>query len=73
MDRRVISTEWILYLIVFAAFFVVAFYGLSALDFSKFAHTSNPQKIYVLLFLFSLGIAWICTQAVFSLTVYRGY
>lgn len=65
--------DWMIYLTVFAAFFIGAFYSLSSVDFSKFCKVQNTQKIYLLLFLLSLALAWACTEAVMSLTLRRGY
>ena len=61
------NSSRILYMIVFAAFFCLAFYGLQSLDFSRAARKNSGSRPIVLLFLCSLGLAWLSTQAVFSL------
>lgn len=63
----------ILQMAAFFLFFGVSFYGLTSIKFEKFCKTDNPQKIYVLLFLFSFALAYLCTQAVLLLTVYNGF
>ncbi len=62
----------ILQLASFFLFFGVSFYAFSCIRFEKFCKNSNPQQIYVLLFLLSFMSAWICTQALLMLTVYNG-
>lgn len=68
-----ISFEWILYIIVYASFFVCSFYSLTCLDFSKFTRSQSTQKIYLLLLLLSLSLAWAATEAVFTLTIRQGF
>ncbi len=66
-------TDWILYLVVFAAFFVCAFYALTGVDFTKFVLVRQRQKFYILVFMLSLALAWMCTEAVMTLTIRQGF
>lgn len=68
-----ISTDWIVYIAVFAALFIFSFYALSCVDFAKFCKTGAPQKINLLLFLLSMALAFACTEAIMTLTLRQGF
>jgi uncharacterized integral membrane protein (TIGR02327 family) len=61
--------QYVLFLVCFAA----SFYALSNVQFEKFCKVSNPKKIYVLLFLLSLIMGYLASQAILSLTVLNGF
>lgn len=64
--------DWILYVCVYCAFFGFSLYGLSCIDFPKFCKVRQPQKVQLLLFLLALSMAWMCTEAVLTLTIRKG-
>ncbi len=66
-------TDWILYIIVYAVFFAASFYALSCVDFSKFCRITNMAKVNLLVFLLTLAMAFLCTEAVMTLTIRRGF
>lgn len=59
-------------MVVFLALFILSFYAISSIDFTKFCRVNNPSKVQVLMFLLSLCIAYISTQAILELTIYNG-
>ncbi len=63
-----IPQSQILYAVVLIVMFCCSFYALSCIDFSRFTRKNSTQKIYLLLFLLSLSIAWMATSAIFSLS-----
>lgn len=68
-----ISVDWIVYICVFVLFFAASFYALSCIDFSRFTIKNSTQKIYLLIFLLSLSLAWMVTEAVMTLTIRQGF
>lgn len=60
--------EIVLYIICFA----LSFYAISSIRFDAFCHVKKPQKVTLLMFLISLALAYLCTQAILSLTIYNG-
>lgn len=68
-----ISVDWILYIVVYAAFFACSFYALTCVDFAKFCKIHNMAKVNLLVFMLSLALAWMCTEAVLTLTWRRGF
>lgn len=67
------STSSIIRTIVFFCFFGLSFYALSAVRFDKFFKTADKQKFYILMFLLSVSLAWLASQALLSFTIYGGY
>lgn len=63
----------ILQYVIFLVCFAASFYALSNVQFEKFCKVSQPVKIYVLLFLLSLIMAYLSCQAILSLTVLNGF
>jgi uncharacterized membrane protein YwzB len=61
--------QYVLFLVCFGA----SFYALSNVQFEKFCKVSDPKKIYVLLFLRSLIMGYLASQAILSLTVFNGF
>ncbi|MCF0258522.1 MAG: DUF1146 domain-containing protein [Erysipelotrichaceae bacterium] len=59
-------------LIVFFVLFGISFYALSCVKFDKFCKIDPPARVYVLLFLLSLILAYLSSQAILSLTVFNG-
>lgn len=59
--------------LLFLACFAASFYALSNVQFEKFCKVQNPVKIYVLLFLLSLIMGYLATQAILSLTILNGF
>ncbi|EJW97260.1 hypothetical protein, membrane [gut metagenome] len=66
------STSWIIYIVVFLGFFACAMYALTAIDFAKFCKIQNMQKVYLLMFLIAVALAWMATEAVLTLTIRQG-
>lgn len=66
-------TYSILQYLIFLCMFAASFYALGSVQFEKFCRVTRPARIYVLLFLLSLIMAYLATQAVLSLTVYNGF
>ena len=63
----------ILQYIVFLVCFVLSLWACSAIQFDKFCKVSQPGKVILLLFLISLVMAYLATQAIFMLTIYNGF
>lgn len=59
-------------LLVFFAMFGISFYALSAVKFETFCKTAVPMKIYVLLFLLSLILGYLSSEALLALTLFSG-
>ncbi len=53
--------------------FGVSFYACSAIEFQKFMKVREPRKVVVLLFLLSLSLAYVASQAILELTIYNGF
>lgn len=66
-------TVALLQLGTFLACFAASFYCLSALKFETFYRHPDRQRSVVLLFLLSLSLAWLSSQAILSLTIYNGF
>lgn len=62
-------TQYLIFVVCFGA----SFYALSSVQFEKFCKVQQPVKIYVLLFLLSLIMAYLASQAILSLTVLNGF
>ena len=58
---------------VFFACFVLSFYAISSIQFEKVCSVKNPKKVQILMFLLSLALAYITSQAVLQLTIYNGF
>lgn len=58
---------------VFLVCFGASFYALSAVRFDKLMKVYQPRKAIVMLFLLSLALAYLCTQAILELTIYNGF
>lgn len=64
------------YIIKFALFllcFGVSFYAISGIQFDKFCNVRQPKRVMVLMFLLSLALAYLTTQAILELTVFNGF
>lgn len=66
------NTLPIVKILVFFAFFGVSFYAVSCIRFDKFCRVVPPVKVQLLMFLLSLCLAYLATQAVLDLTVFNG-
>ena len=58
--------------IVFFACFGLSFYALSAIKFESFCKVKQPGKVTLLMFLLSLALAYLSSQAILNLTIYNG-
>lgn len=58
--------------IVFFACFGLSFYALSVIKFEGFCKVKQPGKVTLLMFLLSLALAYLSSQAILSLTIYNG-
>lgn len=67
------SVNTVITLAVFLGFFAVSLYAFSCVQFDKFCKTAQKQKIILLYFFLSLCTAWIATECVLRLTIYRGF
>lgn len=67
-----ISMNWLIYIVVFLGFFACAMYALTSVDFTKFCKIHNMQKVYLLIFLIALALAWMATEAILTLTIRQG-
>ncbi|MDQ0360480.1 DUF1146 domain-containing protein [Breznakia pachnodae] len=56
---------------VYFASFCLCMYALSSVKFDKFTHVSNPTKVQLLWILLSTGLAYVVSQFIFALTIYR--
>lgn len=68
-----LDVRTILYMVVYLVLFGLSFYALMGLDWSKSLRPGQNQRLYLLLLLLALALAWLCTQALFDLTIDRGY
>ncbi|MCF0245940.1 MAG: DUF1146 domain-containing protein [Ileibacterium sp.] len=59
-------------LLLFFMMFGISFYALSCVKFDKFCKVNPPARVYVLLFLFSLILGYLSSQAILTLTVFNG-
>lgn len=57
---------------LFIVCFVLSFYAISSVQFEKICRVRQPSKVTLLMFLCSLALAWMCTQAILQLTLYNG-
>ena len=58
---------------VFFACFGLRFYAISSIQFEKVCSVKNPKKVQILMFLLSLALAYITSQAILQLTIYNGF
>ena len=58
---------------VFFACFGLIFYAISSIQFEKVCSVKNPKKVQILMFLLSLALAYITSQAILQLTIYNGF
>ena len=58
---------------VFFACFGLSFYAISSIQFEKVCSVKNPKKAQILMFLLSLALAYITSQAILQLTIYNGF
>ena len=58
---------------VFFSCFGLSFYAISSIQFEKVCSVKNPKKVQILMFLLSLALAYITSQAVLQLTIYNGF
>lgn len=56
---------------VYFTSFCLCMYALSGVKFDKFTHVSNPTKVQLLWILLSTGLAYVVSQFIFALTIYR--
>ena len=66
------ETSVISYLVFFACF-GLSFYAISSIQFEKEKKKKNPKKVQILMFLLSLCLAYISSQAILQLTIYNGF
>ena len=59
------------YLVFFAC--GLSFYAISSIQFEKVCSVKNPKKVQILMFLLSLCLAYISSQAILQLTIYNGF
>lgn len=59
--------------LLFVACFAASFYALSSVRFEVICKVRQPMKIYMLLFLLSLIMAYLASQAILSLTLFNGF
>lgn len=57
---------------VFLLCFGLSLYALSGVQFDKFVNVKQPNKAVALLFLLSLALAYLTSQALLELTVFNG-
>lgn len=58
---------------VFFVCFGLSFYAISSIQFDKVCSVKNPKKVQVLMFLLSLVLAYLSSQAILQLTIYNGF
>ncbi|EOS59531.1 hypothetical protein C815_02114 [Firmicutes bacterium M10-2] len=63
----------VLKFLIFLVCFGASFYACSAVQFEKFMKVHQPRKVVVMLFLISLALAYLTSQAVLELTIYNGF
>ena len=59
--------------LVFVACFGLSFYAISSIQFEKICSVKNPKKVQILMFLISLIIAYLSSQAILQLTILNGF
>lgn len=59
--------------LVFFACFGLSFYAISSIQFEKVCSVKSPKKVQILMFLLSLCLAYISSQAILQLTIYNGF
>lgn len=62
----------ILKLLLFFVSFGLSFYACSAIQFEKIMKVRQPQKVVLMLFLLSLIMGYLATQAILELTIMNG-
>ncbi len=60
----------VLKFVIFLVCFGVSFYACSAIEFQKFMKVREPRKV---VFLLSLSLAYVASQAILELTIYNGF
>ncbi|MBP3871936.1 MAG: DUF1146 domain-containing protein [Faecalicoccus sp.] len=65
-------TVSIIQLLVFAVCFALSFWAISAVQFDKFCNVRQPAKVMLLMFLLSLVLGYLSSQAIFALTIFNG-
>ncbi len=59
--------------LVFVACFGLSFYAISSIQFEKICSVKNPKKVQILMFLISLIMAYLSSQAILQLTILNGF
>lgn len=59
--------------LVFVACFGLSFYAISGIQFEKICSVKNPKKVQILMFLISLIMAYLSSQAILQLTILNGF
>ncbi len=59
--------------VIFLIMFVLSLWACSAIQFEKFCRKNQTGKIILLLFLLSLIVAKISSDAIFQLTIFNGF
>lgn len=62
----------ILKYLLFVLCFTMSFYAVSSIQFDRICSVKQPRKVVVLMFLLSLVLAYLATQAILDLTIYNG-
>ncbi len=57
---------------LFVLCFGMSFYAVSSIQFDRFCSVKQARKVVVLMFLLSLVLAYLSTQAILDLTIYNG-
>lgn len=65
-------TVSIIQLLVFAVCFALSFYAISSIQFEKICNVKQPAKVTLLMFLLSLVLGYLSSQAIFALTIFNG-
>lgn len=59
--------------IVFLVVFALSLWACSSIQFDKICKVNQPGKVILLLFLLSICIAKIASDAIFQLTIFNGF
>ena len=65
-------TYSILKYLLYIACFGMSFYAMSSIQFDRFCSVKQPRKVVILMFLLSLVLAYLASQAILDLTIYNG-
>ena len=63
----------VIFYFVFFLGFGLSFYAISSIQFEKICSVKNPKKVQILMFLLSLCLAYVSSQAILQLTIYNGF